>query len=159
MSPKSLLRHRLATSNADELISGKFETVIDEIDNLNKDKVTRIVLCSGKVYFDLLEKRRAEELDDVAIIRIEQLYPFPKHLKDVIAEYKNAKEFIWCQEEPKNQGAWYSSRHNFQASLPKDGYIEYAGRSASAAPATGHASKHVEQQRALVDKALGLNAK
>lgn len=159
MSPKSLLRHRLATSSAAELISGKFETVIDEIDKLNNDKVTRIVLCSGKVYFDLLEKRRAEELDDVAIIRIEQLYPFPKHLKDVIAKYKHAKDFIWCQEEPKNQGAWYSSRHNFQASLPKDGYIEYAGRSASAAPATGHASKHVEQQRALVDKALGLNAK
>ncbi len=159
MSPKSLLRHKMATSDIDEVINGKFETVIDEIDNLDKESVTRVVMCSGKVYYDLLEKRRAEELDHVAIIRIEQLYPFPKHLKDVIAEYKNAKEFIWCQEEPKNQGAWYCSRHNFQASIPKDGYVEYAGRAASAAPATGLASKHVEQQRALVEKALGIHSK
>ncbi|NVJ62190.1 MAG: 2-oxoglutarate dehydrogenase E1 component [Gammaproteobacteria bacterium] len=158
MSPKSLLRHRLATSSPEEITSGKFETVIDEIDNLNKDNVKRIVMCSGKVFYDLLEKRRAEELDDVAIIRIEQLYPFPKHLKEVIAQYKNAEKFIWCQEEPKNQGAWYSSRHNFQASVPKKGFVEYAGRSASAAPATGHASKHVEQQRKLVETALGVKS-
>ncbi|WP_144395538.1 2-oxoglutarate dehydrogenase E1 component [Pleionea sediminis] len=159
MSPKSLLRHKMATSQIEHITSGKFESVIDEIDNLDKNKVKRVVMCSGKVYFDLLEKRRAEELDEVAIIRIEQLYPFPKHLKDIIAEYKNAKEFIWCQEEPKNQGAWYCSRHNFQASIPKDGYVEYAGRSASAAPATGLASKHVEQQRNLVEKALGIKSK
>ncbi|WP_435408449.1 2-oxoglutarate dehydrogenase E1 component [Pleionea litopenaei] len=155
MSPKSLLRHRLATSQIEELTNGKFESVIDEIDNLDKAKIKRIVMCSGKVYYDLLEKRRADERDDVAIIRIEQLYPFPKHLKDVIAEYQNADEFIWCQEEPKNQGAWYSSRHNFQASVPEKGFVEYAGREASAAPATGIASKHVEEQRALVEDALG----
>ncbi len=155
MSPKSLLRHRLATSSIDELTNGKFEPVIDEIDNLDKSKVKRIVMCSGKVYFELLERRRADERDDVAIVRIEQLYPFPKHLKKVIAQYENAKEFIWCQEEPKNQGAWYCSRHNFQASIPKGGYVEFAGRKASAAPATGHASKHVEEQRKLVEDALG----
>jgi 2-oxoglutarate dehydrogenase E1 component len=155
MSPKSLLRHRLAVSSIEELTQGAFEPIIDEIDNLNKENVNRIVMCSGKVYYELLEKRRADERDDVAIIRIEQLYPFPKHLKDVIAQYPNAKEFVWCQEEPKNQGAWYCSRHNFQASIPKGGYVVYAGRKASAAPATGHPSKHVEEQRKLVEDALG----
>ncbi|MEE4246169.1 MAG: 2-oxoglutarate dehydrogenase E1 component [Kangiellaceae bacterium] len=156
MSPKSLLRHRLATSSIEELTSGQFETVIDEIDSIDKSKVNRVVMCSGKVFFDLLETRRAEEKQDTAIIRIEQLYPFPKHLKDVLADYSNATEFVWCQEEPKNQGAWYSSRHNFQASLPNGAEVLFAGRSASAAPATGYSSQHVKEQKQLVADALGI---
>ncbi|MCO7223447.1 2-oxoglutarate dehydrogenase E1 component [Pleionea sp. CnH1-48] len=155
MSPKSLLRHRLATSSIEELTNGKFEPIIDEIDSLDKSKVKRVVMCSGKVFYDLLEKRRAEERDDVAIIRIEQLYPFPRNLKEVLEGYENASEFVWCQEEPKNQGAWYCSRHNFQASVPAGVEVEFAGRPASAAPAAGHMSLHVEQQKALLEDALG----
>ncbi len=156
MSPKSLLRHRLAVSDASELISGEFETVIDEIDPINKEAVKRIVLCSGKVYFDLLEKRRAEELETVAIIRVEQLYPFPKHLKNMLETYPNATEFIWCQEEPKNQGAWYSSLHNLQRCVPEGCQVEFAGRRASASPAVGQIALHIEQQKSLIASALGL---
>ncbi|HEY9030281.1 MAG TPA: 2-oxoglutarate dehydrogenase E1 component [Kangiella sp.] len=157
MTPKSLLRHKLAVSTIDELTKGQFQNAIDEIDSLDKKKVTRIVMCSGKVYYDLLEKRRAEELDNVAIIRIEQLYPFPHdEVKEILAQYKKAKEFVWCQEEPQNQGAWYCSRHNLDEAVPADVSVEYAGREASAAPAVGYASIHNEQQAKLVKDALGI---
>lgn len=157
MTPKSLLRHKLAVSDISDLTDGKFWNAIPEVDEMNKDKVTRIVMCSGKVYYDLLEKRRAENLDNVAIMRIEQLYPFPHaEVAAILSEYKNAKEFVWCQEEPKNQGAWYCSRHNLDDAAPQGINVEFAGRPASAAPAVGYASLHNQQQAQLVMDALGL---
>ncbi|MCL7621479.1 2-oxoglutarate dehydrogenase E1 component, partial [Staphylococcus aureus] len=105
MSPKSLLRHPLAVSELDELANGKFLPVIGEIDDLKPADVKRVVMCSGKVYYDLLEQRRANEQNNVAIIRIEQLYPFPhEDIAQILAPYAHVKEFIWCQEEPLNQG-------------------------------------------------------
>ncbi|OOE55712.1 MULTISPECIES: 2-oxoglutarate dehydrogenase E1 component [Salinivibrio] len=157
MSPKSLLRHPLCVSNLEDLTEGDFMPAIGEMDDLEPSKVKRVVMCSGKVYYDLLQARREQEIDDVAIIRIEQLYPFPlEAVKNAIASYSNAKDFVWCQEEPQNQGAWYSSQHNFRAALPKDATLTYAGRSASASPAVGYMSVHQKQQKALVQDALTL---
>lgn len=155
MTPKSLLRHKLATSTLSELADGHFQDVIPEIDDISSDKVRRVVLCSGKVYYDLLEQRRARQQTDVAIIRVEQLYPFPEQdLGQELQRYKKAKEVVWCQEEPKNQGAWYSTYHHLVASLAKGQVLKYAGRLDSASPATGSKALHVEQQKALVDEAL-----
>jgi 2-oxoglutarate dehydrogenase E1 component len=112
-------------------------------------------MCSGKVYYDLLEQRRKNEQDDVAIIRIEQLYPFPhEEIGQIASKYKTAKDWVWCQEEPQNQGAWYCSQHHFWASLPKGATLTYAGRQASASPAVGYISVHNQQQKDLVDDAL-----
>ena len=112
-------------------------------------------MCSGKVYYELLDQRRKNEQKDVAIVRIEQLYPFPENeLKDVIAQYPNATEFVWCQEEPQNQGAWYCSQHHFRSVIGDRGSLTYAGRKASAAPACGYMSLHVQEQQALVNDAL-----
>ncbi len=158
MSPKSLLRHPLAVSSMEELATGVFQNVIDEIDELDKNAVERIVFCSGKVYYELLEQRRKEEKSTIAIIRIEQLYPFPEvELKAILANYPNAKQFVWCQEEPQNQGAWYCSQHHFRAAIGQDAYLTYAGRNASAAPAVGYMSIHVKEQQALVRDALKLD--
>ncbi|MGN8275996.1 2-oxoglutarate dehydrogenase E1 component [Pseudomonas sp. SMV71] len=158
LTPKSLLRHKLAVSTLEDLADGSFQTVIPEIDALDPSKVERIVLCSGKVYYDLLEKRRAEGREDIAIVRIEQLYPFPEDdLKEVLAPYTNAKAAVWCQEEPMNQGAWYCSQHHLRRSishLNKSLVLEYAGREASAAPACGYASMHAEQQEQLLQDAF-----
>ncbi|PKF60431.1 2-oxoglutarate dehydrogenase E1 component [Psychromonas sp. psych-6C06] len=157
MSPKSLLRHPLAVSSIDELANGTFQNAIDEIDEIDAKAVDRVVLCSGKVYYELLEKRRSEQLNNVAIVRIEQLYPFPTNeLDDILAQYSNATEVVWCQEEPQNQGAWYCSQHHFRAVLPNDAKLRYAGRDASASTAVGYISLHVKQQKALVNDALGL---
>ena len=113
LTPKSLLRHKLATSTLEELTQGSFQTVIPEIDPIDPAKVERVIMCSGKVYYDLLDKRRAEGRDDIAIVRIEQLYPFPEEdLAEALAPYQNVKHIIWCQEEPMNQGAWYCSQHH-----------------------------------------------
>ncbi|MFI4962286.1 MAG: 2-oxoglutarate dehydrogenase E1 component [Legionellales bacterium] len=155
MTPKSLLRHKLAVSPLDDLTKGKFHTVIPEIDVLEDQKVTRVVLCCGKVYYDLLEMRRDKQLNKVAIVRIEQLYPFPK--KALIAElnkYPKTKEVIWCQEEPQNQGVWFSSAHNMKDCLNSEQTLQYAGREFAAAPAVGSASLHAQQQQALVEAAL-----
>lgn len=158
MTPKSLLRHKLAVSTIDELTQGQFQNVIPEIDSIDPKKVTRVILCCGKVYYDLLQKRRDDALNHVAIIRIEQLYPFPKAaLIDALSAYKNAKEVIWCQEEPKNQGVWYSSQHNMVACLREGQTLTYAGRTSAASPAAGSASLHVQQQQALVCQALGVD--
>jgi 2-oxoglutarate dehydrogenase E1 component len=158
LTPKSLLRHKLAISTLEDLAEGSFQTVIPEIDALDPKKVERVVLCSGKVYYDLLEKRRAEGRDDIAIVRIEQLYPFPEDdLKEVLAPYTNVKAAVWCQEEPMNQGAWYCSQHHMRRSisnLNKSLVLEYAGREASAAPACGYASMHAEQQEKLLQDAF-----
>ena len=155
MTPKSLLRHRLATSSLDELAQGGFQPVLGEVDGIDPAQVVRVILCSGKVYYDLLEARRARGLGDVAILRIEQLYPFPKEqLAEAVAPYVAAKQLVWCQEEPQNQGAWDQIKHRFAHLLPDDGRITYAGRRASAAPAVGLRAVHVEQQEQLIDDAL-----
>ncbi|GAA5189089.1 2-oxoglutarate dehydrogenase E1 component [Ferrimonas gelatinilytica] len=157
MSPKSLLRHPLAVSGLEELANGTFQNVIGEVDELDPTQVDRVVFCSGKVYFDLLEKRRREELTNVALIRIEQLYPFPAdEMAKVLADYQHVTDFVWCQEEPQNQGAWYCSQHHFWQALPPRGQLSYAGREASAAPAVGYVSVHTKQQQALVNDALNL---
>ncbi|MBS9783534.1 MAG: 2-oxoglutarate dehydrogenase E1 component [Pasteurella sp.] len=157
LSPKSLLRHPLAVSTQDELVNGTFQNVISEIDNLDPKQVKRVVLCSGKVYYDLLEQRRKNEQNDVAIIRIEQLYPYPlEDVLKILKPYRHVKEYIWCQEEPQNQGAWYSSKHHFEESIPKKATLRYAGREASASPAAGSMTLHTQQQKQLVDDALTL---
>ncbi|NIX91826.1 2-oxoglutarate dehydrogenase E1 component [Pseudomonas fulva] len=158
LTPKSLLRHKLAVSTLEDLAEGSFQTVIPEIDTLDPAKVERLVLCGGKVYYDLLEKRRAEGREDLAIVRIEQLYPFPEDdLVEILAPYTNLKHAVWCQEEPMNQGAWYSSQHHMRRILGRHNKalnLEYAGREASAAPACGYASKHAEQQERLLQDAF-----
>ncbi|GLZ85441.1 2-oxoglutarate dehydrogenase subunit E1 [Metapseudomonas resinovorans] len=158
LTPKSLLRHKLAISTLEDLAEGSFQTVIGEIDAIEPKKVERMILCSGKVYYDLLEKRRAEGREDIAIVRIEQLYPFPEDdLAEVLALYKNLKHIVWCQEEPMNQGAWYCSQHHMRrvAAAHKKGlFLEYAGREGSAAPACGYASMHAEQQEKLLQDAF-----
>lgn len=157
MSPKSLLRHPLCTSSLEDLAEGTFQPAIAEIDDIKPENVKRVVFCSGKVYFDLLEQRRKNEQDDVAIVRIEQLYPFPlEEVQAAIAQYTNVEDYVWCQEEPQNQGAWYSSQHNFRAAIPAGADLNYAGRPASASPAVGYMSVHLKQQKALIEDALTL---
>ncbi|MGE0371055.1 MAG: 2-oxoglutarate dehydrogenase E1 component [Gammaproteobacteria bacterium] len=155
MTPKSLLRHKLAVSSLEDLTQGSFQRVIDDVDSPDPAAVRRIVLCSGKVYFDLLEKRRSDNRADVALVRLEQLYPFPhRELAGLIARYGRAREYVWCQEEPKNQGAWYSTEHNLREAVGEAPVI-YAGRPASAAPAVGYPLLHIKQLCALVDEAFG----
>ncbi|WDE10315.1 2-oxoglutarate dehydrogenase E1 component [Thalassomonas haliotis] len=155
MSPKSLLRHPLAVSSLEEMSTGVFHNVIGEVDDIDAKAVEKVVFCSGKVYYELLEQRRRNEQENVAIIRIEQLYPFPeKELQAVLEDYQHVKQFVWCQEEPQNQGAWYCSQHHFRAAIPAGTYLTYTGRKASAAPAVGYMSVHVKEQQALVNEAL-----
>ncbi|MDJ0739314.1 MAG: 2-oxoglutarate dehydrogenase E1 component [Gammaproteobacteria bacterium] len=155
MSPKSLLRHPLATSSVDSLCHGRFETVIDEIDPIEPDAVTHVVVCSGKVYYDLLQAKRTRELTHVALIRIEQLYPFPRDdFSAVVERYPNAKLFVWCQEEPQNQGAWDQIKHRFHFLHTSGRELIYTGRPSAAAPATGYHQVHQEEQEKLVDDAL-----
>ncbi len=157
MSPKSLLRHPQATSTLEELAAGQFHNVIGEIDALNPAEVSRVVFCSGKVYYDLLEERRKRDIKSIAIVRVEQLYPFPvEEMAAVLAQYQHVKDFVWCQEEPQNQGAWYCSQHNFWAAIPAGAKLTYAGRDASSSPAVGYLSVHNKQQQALINAALTL---
>ena len=160
MSPKSLLRHKLSTTPINDILTGRFQTVIDEIDDLDKSQVTRLLFCSGKVYYDLLEARRENEIKNIAIARIEQLFPFPSDaVKRVLSMYENLKEVVWVQEEPKNQGSWYSmqSRGTMIGCLGEQHTFGYAGRFYSASPAVGYMSKHLEQQKQLVADALQLD--
>ena len=161
MSPKSLLRHPLAVSSYDELAEGVYHNLIDETySEIDRSAVERVVFCGGKVYYDLVEERSKRNLTNIAIVRIEQLYPFPhQELEDVLQHYPQVTDFVWCQEEPQNQGAWYCSQHNFWAGLPSGASLRYAGRPASAAPAVGYASVHVKQQKALIDDALTIQPK
>jgi len=154
MTPKSLLRHELAVSSLAELSGGGFASVIDEIDEIAPTQVSRIVFCSGKVYYDLLKARRAVGLRSVALVRIEQLYPFPvDEYQAILARYADATELVWCQEEPQNQGAWHQIRHRLQDPAGQR-IVYYAGRPAAAAPATGLLKLHEQEQRRLVDTAL-----
>ncbi len=156
MTPKSLLRHKLATSSVEDLVSGSFKAVIPEIDDIAPaNEVKRIIFCTGKVYYELLQKRREEQLSHFAIIRIEQLYPFPyDDFRTVLESYPNANELVWCQEEPKNQGAWFWLRDRFAKLFREGSCVKFAGRIASAAPACGYASMHKQQQALLVEKAF-----
>jgi len=155
MTPKSLLRHDLSVSSLDELARGSFANVIDEIDDLPSARVRRVVFCSGKVYFDLLKTRRKDANRDVAIVRIEQLYPFPAdEYEAVLARYPEVREIVWCQEEPQNQGAWYQIRHRLQERLGARHELLYAGRPHAAAPATGIQKIHDVEQAALIEAAL-----
>src|SRR5690606_9335688 len=158
MSPKSLLRHKLATSTLEELANGSFQNVITDT-SVDAAKVQRVILCSGKVYYTLLEERTARDLDNVALIRLEQLYPFPEaELNAALSEFKNIKDIYWCQEEPMNQGAWYSSQHHMRKAIQEVYgsalHLEYVGREASAAPAGGYMSAHIEEEKRFVNKAL-----
>ena len=163
MTPKSLLRHELSVSSLEDLANGEFANVIDDIDKLTPANVRRVVLSSGKVYFDLLKARRAQNVNkdnqEVALVRVEQLYPFPvPEMEAVLAKYPNAREVVWCQEEPQNQGAWYQIRHRL-ATLVGKRELLYAGRAPAAAPATGISKVHEAEQRGLIDAALSATNK
>ena len=157
MSPKSLLRHKKATSALEDLAHGTFHSVLDDLADLDRKKIKRVVMCSGKVYYDLLEKRDGDDLSDTALVRIEQLYPFPEQrLQEILESYPNLEHLVWCQEEPMNQGAWYCSQHHMYRVATKAGVgpVHYAGRDMAAAPAAGSMSLHVEQQQRLVQDAF-----
>lgn len=157
MTPKSLLRHKRSVSPIADLTDGRFHLVIPDAAIKDEDRVKRVVVCSGKVYYDLLETREVNELKDVALIRIEQLYPFPiKEYAEELSRFANAKDVVWCQEEPQNQGAWYQIRHRLQEPLDDERQLYYAGRASAAAPASGIYKVHVQQQQSLVAAALGI---
>ncbi len=157
MTPKSLLRNKEATSPLSEFTHGEFRTVIGETDKtIVADKVKRLVVCSGKVYYDLVRTRAEKKADDVAVIRVEQLYPFPhKAFATELKKYPNVTELMWCQDEPQNQGAWFFVQHYIHENMEPGQKLGYAGRAASASPAVGYAHLHQEQQKALLDQAFG----
>ncbi|MEI8155327.1 MAG: 2-oxoglutarate dehydrogenase E1 component [Burkholderiales bacterium] len=155
-TPKSLLRNKDATSPLSEFIKGGFQTVIPENKELKADKVKRLVACSGKVYYDLVKKRDEKGIEDVAIIRVEQLYPFPhKAFATELKKYPNATDIVWCQDEPQNQGAWFFIQHNIHENMTDGQRLGYSGRAASASPAVGYSHLHLEQQKSLVEGAFG----
>ncbi len=157
MTPKSLLRHPMAVNTLDDLTERGFQNVIDEADAVDPQKVTRLVMCSGKVYYDLLEKRRAEKLGHVAIVRVEQLYPFPEaDMNAMLDRYPAVEVNVWCQEEPLNQGAWLSIQPFLRLVLGGLARLDVASRPASASPAVGSPKVHAAQQQALVNQALGI---
>jgi len=156
MTPKSLLRNKDATSPLSEFTRGGFQTVIGEVKEIKAEKVKRMVVCSGKVYYDLVKKREERGSDDVAIVRIEQLYPFAhKAFANEIKKYPNATEIVWTQDEPQNQGAWFFVQHYIHENMLDGQKLSYSGRAASASPAVGYSHLHQEQQKALVDGAFG----
>ena len=155
-TPKSLLRNKDATSPLSEFTKGGFQTVIPENKALKGDKVKRVLICSGKVYYDLVKKREELDADDTAILRAEQLYPFPhKAFATELKKYPNATELIWTQDEPQNQGAWFFVQHYIHENMTEGQRLGYSGRVASASPAVGYSHLHQEQQKALVDGAFG----
>jgi 2-oxoglutarate dehydrogenase E1 component len=157
LTPKSLLRHKAATSSLDELADGAFQTVIGETDaSIDATRVKKVVICSGKVYYDLLLARREREMDDVALLRLEQLYPFPhKSFETEIKRFPAATQVTWCQDEPQNQGAWFFVQHHIEEALKDGQKLGYAGRQASASSAVGYYDKHYAQQKELLGAALG----
>jgi len=157
ISPKSLLRNPMATSSLDELTDGSFSCVIDD-DIKDKDKVNKLIMCSGKVFYDLVKKRNDEKRQDIGIVRIEQLYPFPyDDLEEILTKYQNVHEYVWCQEEPQNQGAWFSHRHRIQRVLDRLGKkneVNLVSREPAAAPAVGLMKLHIQQQEDLINEAI-----
>ena len=159
MTPKSMLRNKLSTSSMADLADGKFFNVIGDSNTSNPLTANRVVLCAGKVYYDLIAAAEKQGLSNVAIVRVEQLYPFPRaEVSAELMRFPNAIDVIWCQEEPLNQGAWFQVRHHIEACLHPQHKLHYAGRDRSAAPACGHSDQHMVQQTALVDTALGIVA-
>ncbi|KAB2933803.1 MAG: 2-oxoglutarate dehydrogenase E1 component [Rhodocyclaceae bacterium] len=155
-TPKSLLRHKDATTSLDDIANGTFDTIIGEVEAIEPKKVGRVVACAGKVYFDLLAARRERKVGDVALLRVEQLYPFDdRRFAEELKRFPNAKELVWCQEEPLNQGAWYAKAHRLQSVLGKGQELKVVSRPASSSPAVGYATKHMEQQKELINEALG----
>jgi 2-oxoglutarate dehydrogenase E1 component len=156
MTPKSLLRKKEAASSIKDLANGSFQTVIPDTTTVDEKGVKRIVACCGKVYYDLATKRIEMQRNDVAIIRVEQLYPFPhKQFKAEIDRYPGAAEVVWCQEEPQNQGAWYQTAHYLRENMREGQKLYFAGRPASASPAGGYMARHNERQKTLVEQAFG----
>jgi 2-oxoglutarate dehydrogenase E1 component len=154
-TPKSLLRNKDATSPVSEFTKGSFQTVIGETKEIRADKVKRVIACSGKVYYDLVKNRETKGADDVAIIRVEQLYPFPhKAFAAELKKYPNATDVVWCQDEPQNQGAWFFIQHNIHENMQSGQRLGYAGRAASASPAVGYSHLHQDQQKALIEAAF-----
>ena len=156
ISPKSLLRNPEAVSSLEDLYNGSFSCVID--DDSDKKKVNKVIMCSGKVFYDLNKKKKENNIKDIALIRIEQLYPFPyDDLEEILTKYENVQEFVWCQEEPLNQGAWFSHRHRIQRVIDRidtSKEVSLVSRPAAAAPAVGLMKLHLQQQEELVNKAL-----
>ena len=159
MTPKSLLRHKEAISQLEELAEGTFQTVIDETDDLDPSAVKRVIFCSGKVFYDLRAARREREIADIAIVRIEQMYPFPRlDLLEVLARYPNVEDAVWLQEEPKNQGAWYAMQSRMASVVQRhkvDVFLRYVGREPSASAAAGYSALHLREQEKFIDEALG----
>ena len=154
-TPKSLLRNKDATSPVSEFTKGSFQTVIGETKEIKADKVKRVIACSGKVYYDLVKNRETKGADDVAIVRVEQLYPFPhKAFAAELKKYPNATDVVWCQDEPQNQGAWFFIQHNIHENMQSGQRLGYAGRAASASPAVGYSHLHQDQQKALIEAAF-----
>jgi 2-oxoglutarate dehydrogenase E1 component len=154
MTPKSLLRHPLSVSTLDDLTQGRFLPLIPDA-QANPKKVTRIVFCAGKVYYDLLQQRDKDGMDHVALVRLEQLYPFPREeYEQTLAAFPKAKEIVWCQEEPENQGAWYQIKHRLQAYLGKGHQMLYATRKGSATTAVGYLKVHQKEQETVVRDGL-----
>jgi 2-oxoglutarate dehydrogenase E1 component len=155
MTPKSLLRSKAATSVLEVLSEGRFQQVIGDRGPGDAEEIRRVVFCSGKVYYDLAEKRDVENIREVAVMRAEQLYPFPESdLRGFVDEFPNATEVVWCQEEPQNQGAWYQIRHHLQACISAQHELKYVGRPHSASPAVGYYTRHLEEQQNLVNEAI-----
>lgn len=161
LSPKSLLRHKEATSTLEDLAEGHFHNVLDETDDLDKSAIERVIMCSGKVFYDLRAARRERDIENIVILRLEQLYPFPEEeLLAVLGQYPNIGDAIWCQEEPMNQGAWYASQHHMRRIIHQhnsDVYLRYVGRDSSAAPAAGYMALHVAQQEQFINEALAVD--
>jgi 2-oxoglutarate dehydrogenase E1 component len=157
MTPKSLLRNKEAVSGLTDLARGGFQTVIgDAAEGLDPSKVRRVVICTGKVYYDLLAARRERALTDTTLLRLEQLYPFPhKALEIELRKFPGVTQLVWCQDEPQNQGAWFFVQHHLLESLKEGQRLTYAGRPASASPAVGYYDKHYAQQKDLLNAALG----
>lgn len=155
MSPKSLLRHPMATSRAEDLSGGTYQPLIGDQEVENKEDVDRVVLCSGKVYYDLYKQLQDDEIDNVALIRLEQYYPFPdRDVRELLKEYSHVDDIVWCQEEPQNMGAWTFVFHRITQELQDNQSLQYVGRQASASPAAGQAKIHKAEQNKLVNEAL-----
>jgi len=160
LTPKSLLRHKMSVSPLTSLSAGEFELIIPDTEQVDVKKTRRLVFCSGKVYYDLHETRQVHGVDDIALNRIEQLYPFPiDAYAAILKKYAHVDDIVWCQEEPQNQGAWYQIRHRLQEPLNDHQQLYYAGRPSAAAPAGGIYKIHLQQQQALVEAALNIEIK
>jgi 2-oxoglutarate dehydrogenase E1 component len=156
MSPKSMLRHKESISTLEDLANGRFYPVIGETDDIDPTGVRRVIFCSGRIYYDLRAARRERGIKDIAVIRLEQLYPFPhEDYKAQIDLYGDAQEIMWCQEEPGNQGAWHRIQHYLLRHILPHQKLAYALRPSAASPAVGHYALHSEQQKSVIEAALG----